>query len=186
MLDKQVEAMGLPNDDSVSFVQQLADAQRGLYAYILQLLPNRMHADDVLQATNLVVWSKRADFREGSDFSAWAATIAYYEVLTFRKKLHRDKLHFDEELIEQLAQEAAADTGQMDSILRALRQCFEKLSEADRELVQMQYADDLRPRQIAARVGRSAGAVAQAMHRIRTGLMKCIDENLSAQEEDAL
>lgn len=182
---KQVEAMGLPPDNSVRFVQQLADAQRGLYAYILQLLPNRMDADDVLQATNIVMWSKRADFCDGTDFAAWAARIAYYEVLTHRKKQHRDKLRFDDQLIEQLAEEATADAGQMDLILHTLRQCMEKLSETDRELVEMQYADDLRPRQIAEQVGRSAGAIAQAMHRIRTGLLHCIDESLPAQEEDA-
>jgi RNA polymerase sigma-70 factor, ECF subfamily len=177
--------MGSSPDNSVRFVQQLADAQRGLYAYILQLLPNRMDADDVLQATNLVMWSKRADFCESTNFPAWAARIAYYEVLTYRKKLHRDKLRFDDQLIEQLAQEASTDTGRMDSILHTLRQCMEKLSETDRELVHMQYADDLRPRQIAEQVGRSAGAIAQAMHRIRTALLNCIDESLPAQEEDA-
>ncbi len=177
--------MGSASDNNLKFVQHLADAQRGLYAYILQLLPNRNDADDVLQATNLVMWSKHEDFREGSDFGAWAARIAYYEVLTHRKKIHRDKLRFDEQLIQTLAEEAVADTGRMDSILATLRHCMMRLSGQDRELIQLQYADDLRPRQIAEQVGRSANAVAQAMHRIRTSLLKCIDENVSTSEEDA-
>ena len=172
-------------DSGTWFVQQLAEAQRGLYAYILQLLPNRMDADDVLQATNLVMWSKRAEFHQGSDFPAWAARIAYYEVLTHRKKLHRDKLRFNDQLIEQLAREASTDAGHMESILRTLRQCMEKLSESDRDLVHWQYTDDLRPREIAERLGRSAGAIAQAMHRIRMTLLKCIDESAPAEEEDA-
>lgn len=176
-------------DNNLLFVQQLADAQRGLYAYILQLLPNRTDADDVLQATNLVMWSKRAEFREGSDFGAWAARTAYYEVLTHRKRRHRDKLQFNDQLIEQLAREAAADSGRMESILDLLRRCTEKLSEADRDLVHLQYVDDLRPREIGERLGRSAGAIAQAMHRIRMALLKCIDQhqcpNTSAQGENA-
>ena len=172
-------------DSGTWFVQQLAEVQRGLYAYILQLLPNRMDADDVLQATNLVMWSKRAEFHQGSDFPAWAGRIAYYEVLTHRKKLHRDKLRFNDQLIEQLAREASTDAGDMESILRTLRRCMEKLSESDRELVHWQYTDDLRPREIAERLGRSAGAIAQAMHRIRMTLLKCIDQNTPAEEEDA-
>jgi len=173
------------SDNHMQFVQHLADAQRGLYAYILQLLPNRNDADDVLQSTNLVMWSKHEEFQEGTDFGAWAARIAYYEVLTYRKKSHRDKLRFDEQLIQTIAEEAVADTGRMDTILSTLRNCMKRLSGQDRELIQMQYADDLRPREIAQQVGRSANAVAQAMHRIRTSLLKCIDENISGDEEDA-
>ncbi len=116
-----------------------------MYAYILQLLPNRADADDVLQATNLVMWSKRSQFAPGSDFSAWAARIAYFEVLTHRKRRGRDRLRFDDELVEQLSQEAAAETGQIDAVLQTLRGCMEKLTQPDRDLLQMQYADDLRP-----------------------------------------
>jgi RNA polymerase sigma-70 factor (ECF subfamily) len=172
-------------DDNLRFVQQLADAQRGLYAYILQLLPNRSDADDVLQATNLVMWSKRGEFCEGTDFAAWAARIAYFEVLTHRKRRQRDKLQFNDHLIEQLAREAAGDTGRMESILDTLRRCTDKLSESDRDLVHLQYADDLRPREIGERLGRSAGAIAQAMHRIRMALLKCIDQSLPTQEENS-
>ena len=53
-----------------------------LYAYILQMLPNRADADDVLQRANLVMWTKREELVEGSNFVAWAARIAYFEVLT--------------------------------------------------------------------------------------------------------
>jgi RNA polymerase sigma-70 factor, ECF subfamily len=171
-------------DSGGQFVQQLVDAQRGLYAYILQLLPDRSDADDVLQATNLVIWAKREEFRAETDFAAWAARIAYYEVLTQRKKSHRDRLRFDDQLIEQLASEAGADAGKTESILQMLRRCMERLSESDRDLLHMQYADDLRPREIGRQLGRSAGAIAQAMHRIRMALLKCIDEATPIQEED--
>jgi len=171
-------------DKDVWFVQRLADAQRGLYAYILQLLPNRADADDVLQATNLVMWSKRSQFVAGSDFAAWAARIAYYEVLTHRKRKGRDRLRFDDSLVEQLSQEAAAESGQIDAVLQTLRLCMEKLNQPDRDLLQMQYADDLRPRQIAERLGRSPGAISVAMHRIRMSLLKCIDEHDRSVRED--
>ncbi len=170
-------------DQSAWFIKRLADAQRGLYAYILQLLPNRTDADDVLQATNLVMWSKREEFLEGSDFAAWAGRIAYYEVLTCCKRKARDRLRFDDSLLEQLSQEAGAAAGRMDALLQMLRACMERLSQPDRELLQMQYADDLRPREIAARLGRSPGAVAQATHRIRMSLLKCIDEHDQAGKE---
>lgn len=171
-------------DKDVLFVQRLADAQRGLYAYILQLLPNRSDADDVLQVTNLVMWEKRSQFAEGTIFAAWAAKIAYYEVLTFRKRRGRDRSRFDDALVDQLAAEAVAESGQIDDVLQTLRRCMDKLPQQDRTL-EMQYSFDLRPRQIAERTGRSAGAISVAMHRIRTSLLKCIDEHSPSTREDA-
>jgi RNA polymerase sigma-70 factor (ECF subfamily) len=171
-------------DKDLWFVQQLADAQRGLYAFILQLLSNRSDADDALQATNLVMWSKRSQFTRGGDFAAWAARIAYFEVLTLRKRKGRERLRFDDALVEQLAHEAAADAGQVNAVLGTLRQCMEKLASQDRDLLRMQYADDLRPREIAQRTGRSAGAIAVAMHRIRMALLKCIDEHKPSAGEE--
>jgi RNA polymerase sigma-70 factor (ECF subfamily) len=171
-------------DKDLWFVQQLADAQRGLYAYILQLLPNRTDADDALQATNLVMWSKRSQFAAGSDFAAWAARIAFFEVLTLRKRKGRERIRFDDALVEQISREAAAESGQINAVLHTLRLCMDKLNPTDRDLLQMQYADGLRPREIAQRTGRSAGAIAVAMHRIRMALLKCIDENGPAASEE--
>ena len=111
-------------------MQRLVDAQRGLYAYILQLLPNRTDADDVLQAANVVIWSKREQFVEGSEFAAWAARIAYFEVLTYRKHKSRERLYFDDSLVNLLSREADIDAGQIDAILAMLRLCMDKLSEA--------------------------------------------------------
>ena len=123
-------------------------------------------------------------FVEGSEFAAWAARIAYFEVLTHRKRKLRERLCFDDSLVHLLSREADADAGQIDVVLALLRRCMEKLSETDRQLVDMQYADDLRPREIARRVGRSPGAIAQAMHRIRMSLLTCIDKyDRSAEEE---
>jgi RNA polymerase sigma-70 factor, ECF subfamily len=170
-------------DHSTWFVQRLADGQRGLYAYILQMLPNRADADDVLQRTNLVMWTKREEFVEGSNFGAWAARIAYYEVLTWRKHQARDRLCFDDVLVEQLSYEATNDAGWMETFVQMLRRCMDQLSPSDRELLEMQYVDDLRPRDIATRLGRSSGAIAQAMHRIRKALLNCIDAQDHALEE---
>lgn len=164
------------------FVQSLTDCQRSLYAYIFQLLPNATDADDILQATNQVLWRKRGDFRRGSNFGAWAARTAYYEVLTYRKRRHRDKLLFDDGLVAQIAEDAEQDWEHLEPTVHALRSCIDTLKDCDRELLDMQYVDGMRPKQIGQLLDRSAGAIAQAMHRIRVMLMKCIDRKLSPIE----
>ncbi len=171
------------DDQGTWFVRQMADVQRGLYAYILQMLPNRADADDVLQRANLVMWTKREELVEGSNFVAWAARIAYFEVLTWRKQAARNRLCFDDLLVERLSREAADDAGWMGTFVPMLRRCMDQLSQPDRELLEMQYVDGLRQRDIATRLGRSSGAIAQAMHRIRKALLKCIDAQDRVPEE---
>ncbi len=182
--DDLTDDVAVTDDNAVTeeFVQSLTDCQRSLYAYILQLLPNANDADDVLQSTNQVLWRKRVEFRRGSNFGAWAARTAYYEVLTFRKRRHRDKLLFDDSLIARIAADAEEDWGRLEPTVRALRGCVDALKECDRELLDMQYVDGMRPKQIGHLLDRSAGAIAQAMHRIRVILMKCIDRKLSPME----
>src|SRR5580698_266775 len=58
-------------------VQQLfVKHQLGLRAFILSLEPNFTDAEDLLQEVFLVITRKANDFREGTNFFAWACTIA--------------------------------------------------------------------------------------------------------------
>ena len=58
--------------------------QGRLYQYIRTLPPRDQVVDDVIQETLLVLWRKFDAFEEGTNFDAWAAKIAYYEVLKER------------------------------------------------------------------------------------------------------
>jgi RNA polymerase sigma-70 factor, ECF subfamily len=165
------------------FLRQLIDAQRGLYTYILRLLPRAADANDVLQETNLVILRKGADFQPGTDFGAWAATIAHFQVLSFRLKMKRERLCFDEELINQLAA-AGTRIDNLNPTVEALDHCKDKLSAVDRDLLEQRYGDGLSVAQVAASVGRAPRAISQALYRIRLALMDCIQQFLASREGD--
>ena len=152
-----------------------------LYAYILQMLPNRADADDVLQRANLVMWTKREELVEGSNFVAWAARIAYFEVLTWRNRRPAIASALTTCWWSD-SRQAADDAGWMGAFVPMLRRCMDQLSQPDRELLEMQHVNSP-PRDIATRLGRSSGAIAQAMHRIRKALLKCIDAQDRVPEE---
>ena len=100
----------MPSADSDSqFADQLVAIQRALYAYILTLLPRPGEASDVLQDTNVALWRNAARFQPGTDFRAWAYRVAYYQVLTQRRKHDRDRLRFDESLLTALAEQLDAE-----------------------------------------------------------------------------
>ena len=168
--------------DNHQFLQELLNCQQGLYTYIFKLLVNAADSRDVLQETNLVLLRKQDEYPEIQDFGAWAGRIAYFQVLAHRKKRQRDRHVFDDAMVQQLAQEGAAEITGENRSLRALQGCYEKLSTKDRELLQKRYADGLSAKEIAETVERTARAIAQALYRIRTTLMHCIDKKLASGE----
>lgn len=172
-----------PQDHTGVFVAHVLDMQRNLFAYILTLLPSLDDANEVLQQTNLVLWSKRNEFCPGSDLQAWACRIAYYEVLAYRQRWRRNRLRFDNDLVGQMADEVGmAPQANSESELQALAQCCESLSPADRELLDLRYQETLSAPQIAAKVRRSAVAIRKALFRIRAALHRCVDQRLKAEE----
>jgi len=78
-----VNGMNRNSARNTEFVQLLTAHQRSLYLYIITLLPNPADVDDVLQSTNMVLWSKADEFVPGTDFGAWARRVAHFEVLAF-------------------------------------------------------------------------------------------------------
>ena len=76
------------------FVQLLTQNERRLYAYILSLVPRWADADDILQETNLRLWEEFDKYLRNTDFASWAMRVAFFQVLTFRKRHGRDRSPF--------------------------------------------------------------------------------------------
>ncbi len=167
---------------SDQFLTLLTSSQTSLYAYILSLLPDRAAAQDILQEVNLTVWHKAADFREGTGFFAWASKIAYFHVLSHRRKMSRDKLVFAEDVLDYLAERHAERLEQHDAREQALRECLNELPAKQRSLVEERYAPGGSVQVIAAKAGRSVGAISQNLYRIREVLLACIEGKLKSGE----
>jgi RNA polymerase sigma-70 factor, ECF subfamily len=171
-------------NDNEEFYCRLVDAQRTLYAYILRLLPNAADANDVLQETNMVLMRRRNDFRPGAEFVAWAAGVARFQVLAFRRDAGRQRLVFGEPLLDQLAAREAVKADTLDAMFTALERCRAKLSAADCRLLDSRYGENLSVTEIAERDGRSPRAISQALYRIRVLLLDCIQQVVRSQENE--
>src|SRR5690606_9661712 len=91
------------NTENEQFVRLLASHERRIYAYILSLVPNWADADEIFQETNVRLWRDFAEFEPGTNFAAWAIRVAYYQVLTWRKRAARDQLIFDDDMVQSIA-----------------------------------------------------------------------------------
>lgn len=169
--------MSNPNQTE-ELVSLLTGVQRRLYLYIRSMVPQREDAEEVLQEVNLFIWRHSDEFTPGTDFAAWAYRIAYYHVLTYRKRMARQKVRFCDALVEQLAQKAVDVAERTDIRQEALEECIQKLTPEDRELVRQRYQGGGSAQELAGRIGRSIKAVYYALNRIHLRLLSCIQSSL--------
>ncbi|QNN22570.1 sigma-70 family RNA polymerase sigma factor [Planctomycetales bacterium ZRK34] len=162
-----------------AFVSEFGRTQRPLFLHILSLTADPIAAEDILQETNLVLWRKFDEFEPGTSFHAWAAKIAYYQILKWRESQNRAAMSLAPEVIARLADESVDFSAEFETRRRALRQCLTKLSDADRELITQRYQPGQTGRSIAQRLGRPENSVYKSIGRIRAALLRCIRNALA-------
>jgi RNA polymerase sigma-70 factor (ECF subfamily) len=176
-------SLALPPDvDPVrveEFLKLIALHQRRLHLFVGGLVPFPPDAEDVLQETNLVLWREFRKFELGSDFAAWACTVAFHQVLAWRKKKQRDRLVFSEAFLAAVSQELLDHDEQREEQASALAGCIARMPTHHRQLLALRYSDGQSIESIAARLHRTTDAVYRMLSRIRHALFDCTTRALS-------
>lgn len=172
------------NDRTEEFLRLLNQHERALNAYILTLNPHWADAEDLAQETRLRLWRQFDKYEPGTDFGAWARSIAYYLVLTHREKATRDRLRFGPAFYESVAAAVAARPRLAVARQEAMIRCMEKLDAAKRSLIESHYADDHSLRELAQQQGRSYDALRKTVYRTQLVLADCIESELRQKETD--
>ena len=165
--------------DGVSdFIKALMRAQFDLYSYIVVLLGGTRDAYDVLQETNQQIIGLEGE-REGLvNFLAWAKRVAYFQVCTWRAKQRRERLVFDDALLDRVAAAAASPERPAGDMVHALNECLKKLPARLRELFAARHVDGVTVRELARRESRSPDVISVTLHRTRAALRECIMKSL--------
>ena len=169
------------DDIHEEFVRLLNSAHRQLLGYLVSILGNRHDAEDVLQRTSITLWRRFETFEQGTDFAAWASTVAFYEARNFQRMGVRSRLVFSDALIEILGAERAADIRHTDARHEALSHCMEKLDEANRRLVETVYLDDRDIGLLAEQLGRARQTIYNKLGIIRRLLADCVTRRLARE-----
>ncbi len=168
------------SDNHTLRVQQLFVAHQGaLKAFVLSLWPDYAEAEDVMQELFLTITRKAGAFQEGTNFLAWARTIARHKVSEGRRAHSRTLL--STEVMAALELDCPQEFGD-DQRLAALTRCLEKLPPKAREVVQLRYHEDQGPGAIAAALARSVNAVNVALAKARVMLRDCVSRELQTAE----
>jgi RNA polymerase sigma-70 factor (ECF subfamily) len=160
--------------DSDDFVRLMTEHQGRLFGYIFSLLGDPDAANDVLQEANIVLWRDSKEFRPGTNFKAWAFRVAHFQVMAWRQRQIRDRLVFEDDMMDVLAFAARDNDAAFDARQDRLNGCLAKLQPAHREMIRLRYAEGTALELIARGRSMTPNAVMQALFRIRQSLMQCV------------
>lgn len=143
-------------------------------SFIFCMLPNASDVDDVMQETSVAIWSKSNDYELGTDFVAWAVTIAKYKVFEFRRKNHHNLIALNDNVLDLLEKENTSLLSNTKERTQALMQCIKKLSSQDQEFIKLKYAEGFTLKKLAQRFGYSVSSIYRNSTRIHGLLLGCI------------
>lgn len=164
-----------------SFTLQLTRHQLRLRGLVRCLLFDSGQCDDVLQDVNVTLLRKSGEFQPGTDFWAWAVQVARYQVLTHAKRLGRDRLVFDDDVLALLCDDAQERLTQLDDRREALTGCLEQLPAPQRQLLEMRYSLGQSLDDISRALSRPEGSIRQTLYRIRELLLNCVERRLASE-----
>ena len=172
------------DDRTTQFVALLAASERRLAGFVLTLVPNFVDADELLQETKIRLWEQFHDYDPDKSFDAWAKTIAYFQILTYRKKKGREKVVFSTELLNTLEVTYSNQESEIGKRSEALQHCLDLMSKKSRLLIARFYGGCMSTVGVAKSLGISLEGARKALYRSRVALHACIDRRLRSEEQE--
>ena len=170
--------------DHTLHVQQLfVRHQQAILGYVLSIEPNIADAEEIVQEVFLVVSRKARSWTAGTNFFAWACSVARFETLHFQRTRARRHARLDEDVLELLYPAEAVDESEWQQRVEDLRRCLDRLAPRAKELVWKRYHGAQMPEQIAAGIGWTVNAVRVALTRARGELRECMEKQWSLRSE---
>ena len=166
------------------FVSLLLAHQRGIYSFLVTLLPFEADLDDLFQQVCLALWQKRADYDATRPFLPWAYAFARHAALKHLKSRTRDRavIPIGMETLERIAMAREAADPVIEARRSALEQCVEKLAPEHGELLRRRFAGTEKLSAIAVGLGVSVASLTMRLQRIRRALLQCAEAAIAARE----
>ena len=169
------------NEKHDQFLRLYVEHEEALNSFVRTLVPTREDAREVMQEVAVVLWRKFEELSAIADFRRWAFGVAKFKALAFSRDRMRDRLVFDEDVLELLAAEVTDGADAYEAERYALDECLGRLDAAQRKLLDAAYAPGVRMDELAVSMGRSPMSFYKALHRIRLALMDCTQRVLARE-----
>jgi RNA polymerase sigma-70 factor (ECF subfamily) len=168
--------------DAGQFIELYSAHEVRLRGYVLSLVPRWTDAEDLVQKCSLILWKKFDQYEPGTNFFAWACQIVRYEVKAFGRRMARERIVFDDQFLDAVAEETVSSREELQRRIDALQKCVARLSQEQRELLRLRYDERRSVGSVAKVLNRPLDGVYKALSRIRLALHSCIERRISAGE----
>jgi RNA polymerase sigma-70 factor (ECF subfamily) len=159
------------------------ESQPVVASYIFSLVPDFHQAEDILQQVAVILVREFHKFDATRPFLPWAMGIAKNTALKSRREVARDCTYLlEDSLIERVQAAFAEKSERWMAVRHALKNCLSHQQQRTREVLQWRYSHDLKPQEVARRMGITPGAVRVMLHRARGALRECIQRKLEASQ----
>lgn len=139
-----------------------------VYGAALRLVKDEENAQEVTQMAFIQAY-RQLDSWRGENFGVWMTIIANHIAL---RMLEKEKRRQTDPLDENTDPPNEEYDEQRELQLQALEQSITQLPEADRQIIQWHYYEDIPLQTIAQRVGQTENNIKVRMYRIRERIKK--------------
>ncbi|MCM8527407.1 MAG: sigma-70 family RNA polymerase sigma factor [Lentisphaeraceae bacterium] len=168
----------MKDDNYRTYVTLLQSNEAALRCFIRSLMPSWNDVDDVMQEVSLVLWEKFEEFDQSTNFLRWAYVIARFKVMNFCSKKGRERLHFDNDLLELMAAECEEEEDMRKSEEKAMWSCMEDIPESRKMLLLNSSRKGVTVKSIAEELGKTPKSLYRTLDRLKENLLKCIQGKL--------
>lgn len=153
------------------FAELLVANHQRLLAFIRARVQCPADVADIAQDTCIQLWQERDRFEPGTNFGAWACTVARYAILSFNSRASAERLRYSNpplELVESRVDEP-------DDRLELLSKCLPRLRPDYQILLHLRYEVGWSLMRLANHTGRSRNATYLVLSRARRALRSQIE-----------
>lgn len=166
--------MGQEADEGLAALWE--KSRNAVFAQLLAGTGSIHDAEDLLQEVAVSLAKDFEKYDSERPFVAWVLGIARNQLLMYYRRQRRDRLVFNEEVMELVQSNLvrAAEAAE-DSRREALLECVKSLPDQRRDLLRMRYGREMGIAEIANELSKSATAIRGQLYRIRQLLADCVD-----------
>ena len=173
--------MNESKDNKGSFVELYSSNYNRIKHTILSLVPNVNEAEDIMQETSRVMWEKFDQFKIGTNFAAWAITIARFQIMKYRSKFN-SKVNLDPDVVDMLIEDSKKTLAEDDQRIDALRKCLNKLEIKDQKLIKSRFELKMTAKELSKENGVAMNTIYRHESRILSLLFGCIRRTIGLGE----
>ena len=158
------------------FLSLFLRSEREILRYVAVLVPNVADAEDIVQQTALSLWEKFGAYDPNQPFTPWACRFALNKAKQWIERRQRWQALLEGGLVEELAQRREELRPELESRLKHLEGCLNKLPDEQRSLVEGYYYRRDPVEKLSAASSRTVVATYKTLQRIRQALQVCIED----------